>query len=412
MSLHKILLIARRDFLTNVRRRSYLFTAFVIPILSIGFSIFATTLSNSQLDSTGDFARVGIVDQVNILTGLTLKKPYEVLTLAQAEADVKAGTLQVYFVLPPDYLAKKQALSFSTVSLPPGLDADFNKQLRAAFTAQTGSQDVIARLQDPTGTLVIRQLDNPQKFDETVLFGSFFVPYIFGILLFASIMTTSQFLMSGVVEEKENRMMEVLATSSRPSEMLWGKIIGLGGLGLLQLLIWGLVGAFFVLTRADQNVGATLAGLQLTPASLVLFLAYFLLGYLFNGAIMAGIGASVNAESESRQIATIMSLIYLLPFFFTFTFVSDPDGSLQVFLSLFPFTSPVSMLMRRAFTDVPTSQVLLSLALLAASAFLIVWVSGRVFRLGMLSYGKRLGLRDIVRAIRDSRAVASLPKEA
>lgn len=417
MNLHKIWLVARRELLYNIRRRSFLFTAFVVPVLSIGISVFAGTLSASQLDDIGDFKQIGIVDQAGILSDVSaasLPKPYQVMALDAAKSALTSGALQVYFVIPPDYLRDGQAQSFSTVSLPPGLGANFTKTVKKMLAAKTGSADLVARLEDLTSKLIIRQPGNPQRFDDTVLFASLFAPLIFALLQFTATITTAQFLMSSVVEEKENRVMEVLATSTRPSELLWGKLLGLGTLGIVQLAVWGLVGLLFVLTRGVDNFAVTLASLQLTPKVVAIILIYFLLGYLLNGAMLAGIGASVNAEAESRQVSSLFVLVSVIPIFLIITFISDANGPLPTFLSIFPFTSPMSMILRVTFGDVPTAQILISMAVLALTSILVMWIVARVFRLGMLTYGKRLGLRDIVRALREANpiAVQNLPKEA
>jgi ABC-2 type transport system permease protein len=410
MNLRKILLIARREFTYNVRRRSYLFTAFFLPFLSIGLSLLATQISNSSVDDRGSFQRVGIVDQAGLFKAAPAA-PYELITLEKAQAEIAAGTLPVYYILPADYLTTRKATSYSIASLPLGLNRDVTRVVRIALSEQVGRADVTTRLQTVTEKIVIRQPGTTRELPTAVLFVAFIGPFIFGMLLFVSIMTTSQFLLSGVAEEKENRMMELLTTSTRPAEMLWGKLIGLGGLGIAQLLIWALVGLVFALTQGTENLSIALAALQVTPGYVLLFVVYFLLGYLFNGALMAGVGASVSLESEGRQFAGILSFVYVLPFVFLFNFITDPNGPTSTFLSLFPFTSPLAMVLRVAFGDVPPEQIALSIGILLASVALIIWVAGRVFRVGMLAYGKRLGLRDIWRALRESSPVIT-QKEA
>jgi len=207
-------------------------------------------------------------------------------------------------------------------------------------------------------------------------------------------------------------MMEVFTTSTRPSEMLWGKLIGLGALGITQLLVWAVVGLTFAASRGTENFSIALATLQVTPGYIALIVLYFIFGYLFNGALMAGIGASVNIESEGRQTAGLLSFIYVLPFIFLFNFLTNPNDTIPRALSLIPFTSPVAMILRMAFGDVPPLEIALSVGILAVSVVIIVWIAGRIFRVGMLSYGKRMNLRDIFRALRESNPVAVVPKEA
>jgi ABC-2 type transport system permease protein len=143
--------------------------------------------------------------------------------------------------------------------------------------------------------------------------------------------------------------------------------------------------------------------LQITPGYLLVLLAYFLLGYLLFGAIMFGIGASVNAEQESRQIAGLISTLSLLPLMFSFIYFTDPNGFFAVFMSMFPLTSPVGMIIRASWTNVGPTDIALSLAILSVSVAGLIWLAARIFRLGLLNYGKRLSVRDIVRSLREGR---------
>jgi ABC-2 type transport system permease protein len=197
-------------------------------------------------------------------------------------------------------------------------------------------------------------------------------------------------------------MMELFVTSTRPSEMLWGKLLGLGALGLTQIVVWALFGVAFASTRG-ANIGQTLANLQLTPGLLLMGLAYFILGYLLFGSVMSGIGALVNAEQEGRQLSGILGTVGVIPFMLSFSYLTDPNGTIPRVLSLFPFTAPVGMILRVSWAVVPPGEILLSLGIMALTVVGTIWLSARLFRLGMLNYGKRLGLRDVVRAIREGR---------
>ncbi len=397
MSLHKIWLILQREYLYNIRRRSYLFTAIVIPIVSFALSGLASNFAVSQLDDVGNYQHIGVVDSARIMSGIKLPAPYVLLDSEPiAKAGLQNGQLDLYYVLPTDYVTSGHVDSYSRASLAPGLDGQFLKLVRQALATKVQNPALITRLQDPAPNYKIRRLGSTQVYDQSVLFSSFIVAFGFGLLLFLSISTTSQFLMSGVVEEKENRMMELLVTSSRPSEMLWGKILGLGALGLTQIIIWALLGLVYLIVRGSLDVGTTLANLQITPGLLVLIMAYFVLGYLMFGALMSGLGISVNAEQESRQLSGVISFIAVIPFVLIFSFLSDPNGTLPVIASMFPLTAPLSMILRMAFTTVPPIQIVLSLAILALSAATAIWLAARLFRLGMLNYGKRLGLRGII----------------
>ena len=202
-----------------------------------------------------------------------------------------------------------------------------------------------------------------------------------------------------------NWLRAALPTSSRPAEMLWGKLLGLGALGLTQIIVWGMLALILATIGGSFNVGAALTNAQLTPGSLLVMVVFFIFGYLLYGAIMAGIGVIGNAEQDSRQIAGIVTLISVLPFILLVSLISNPNGLLPILLSLFPLTAPLTMIMRMGFGPVPAWQIVLSVSLLMLSSFATVWLSARLFRIGMLSYGKRLNIREIVGAIRAGREV-------
>ena len=407
MSLHKIWLIAQREYLFNIRRRMFLFTTFILPMISIGLSTLTSSFATHQIEDPGSYQRIGVVDQTpsHLRRAVTLPAPYQLIdSLDNAAAQLKSGTLDLYYVLPADYLTKGAIDSYSRASVPPGRDDDFAKYVRQALAGNAADPAIIARLQDPIKTLQFRKPGDPQIYDQSVLISAFLVPFVFGFILFLAINTTSQYLMSGLAEEKENRMMELFVTSARPSEMLWGKLIGMGGLGLTQLLVWAILGIVFA-SAQGTNLGTTLANLQITPPMLIITLLYFAFGYLTYGAIMAGIGVTANAEQDSRQIAGIVTLIAVIPFFLIVTLLGNPNGPLPVALSMFPLTAPLMMVMRMAFSTVPLSQIALSLAILIVTGVGTVWVSARIFRIGMLSYGKRLSLRELIRALREGRQV-------
>lgn len=412
MNFRKIWLIARREYLTNFRRRSYLFTAFGVPLLTIIILAVVFGLIQSAVEDISGFKAIGIVDNAGIFTDpagaprIGLTKPFVlVASEEQARADLQALKLDGYYVLPADFITSGRIDAFNrpTLGLTEGASNKMDELLKKALSQSLNDPALATRLQSPLKDISYYRLGNPQKLEETALIASFIVPLLVGMLIFVSLMTTSQFLMSGLVEEKENRMMEVFATSSRPSEMLWGKILGLGALGLTQMLIWAVFALGVAIVRGGVNFGQILSNLQITPDYLVIILIYSILGYLLFGTVMAGIGAASNAEQESRQVAGLLTIPALLPMMLSFSFIENPYGALPRFFSLFPITAPVGMILRASWSTVPIGDVIISLFLLILCIIGVVWISARVFRIGMLSYGKRLGVRDIIRAFREGR---------
>lgn len=412
MNLKKIWLIAKREFLTNFRRRSFLLMAFGMPILIGVIMVVVFTLVQQNLEDTSGYKAVGIVDQARVLIKedgspvFRLPAPFKIIdTPEQAAQQLRDKTIDGYYIIPSNFTSRGQVNAYyqQSFALNEGLGDKLNEAIKQALAARIGDPTLAKRIEDPIAKLDVYRLGSTAKLDESALIAAIFVPIIVGTLVFILTMSTSQFLMQGLVEEKENRMMELFITSARPSEMLWGKLLGLGTLGILQVLIWIAFGLGYTTLRGTFDLTQTLANLQLTPGYILLILVYTILGFMMFGSIMAGIGASVNAEQESRQLGGLISSIGAIPLMLSFVFFTDPNGGFATFMSLFPFTAPMSMLFRLAVTQVPTVQIVVSLGLMVVGVAVVMWLSAHIFRMGMLSYGKRLGLREIIRALREGR---------
>lgn len=406
MSLSKIILIARREYWVNFRRRSFLLTAFVMPLITFVALAIVFRLLGQTLEDVSGFKNIGVVDQARIFSTtdgspiLTLESPFKLITdEAQAAADLQNEVLDAYYVIPANFLDTSETIkSYQRRDLPlsEGINDQFTEIVKRALVTPLGDANLTSRVADPLDKVKIFRVGSDQELDESALFGSFFVPFIFVMLMFSAIMTTSQFVMSGLVEEKENRMMELFITSARPIEMLAGKVLGLGALGLSQLLIWGVFGLVLSSVQGTLDLGRLLGNLSIGPSYLLLILVYFVLGYLFYGTLMGGLGALANAEQESRQFAGIISIVALLPIFFLVSYLENANGSIPVLMSMIPFTSASGMILRMSWAEVPPEQIALSIIILAVSIVVVVWVAARLMRLGMLNYGKKLNIREIV----------------
>jgi ABC-2 type transport system permease protein len=416
MNLRKVWVILRREYLFNLRRPTFLFTTFGLPLFMAVIGWIVTVGIERTIIDISRYKRVGIVDQDQVFSvaattasdgeaAFKLPEPFVLVASAdQAQQAVRSGTLDGYYVLPQGFTRTGSLASYARASEPlsEGLTDKLQEVVRSALAAKIGDPALAARLRDPLSELAVYRYGSDVQLTEFAQVATFLVPLLVGVLLFTATATTSQFLMSGLVEEKENRMMELFATSARTDEILWGKLLGLGLLGLTQVVIWFAFVLGFLLLRSPDEVGQTLASLQLTPNLLGLILIYFVLGYFVWASIMITIGASVTADQESRQVSGIVSIFFWLPYFFLVTYFTNPNGPIPVFFSLFPLTAPVGMLLRAALTTVPPLHFALSIGFLAVSILALLWAAARIFRIGMLSYGKRLSLREIWRGLRSS----------
>jgi ABC-2 type transport system permease protein len=239
---------------------------------------------------------------------------------------------------------------------------------------------------------------------------TFLLAYIIGFVLYTAIVLYGVGVMRSVIEEKQTRIIEVLVSSMKPFQLLSGKVVGVAGVGLLQLSIWALAATAMIRFRA-QLFGllgvpaAEVAQVQLPSVGAAVVAAtigYFLLGYLLYSALFAVVGASVNTDSEAQQAQTPVIMLLVVSLLMFLPVLNEPGGRLALVTSVIPFSAPIIMPVRVAASEVPLGQVALSLVSMAVATLLVVWVSARIYRVGILMYGKRPGLRELLRWVRQS----------
>ncbi len=400
----KIWLIAKHEYLTNVRRRSFLFGAFGIPIITLVMMIlvFGVVFEN-ETDMTR-LGTVGYVDQSGVLAARTdMPEGFAVYdTEEAARAALDADSIGAYFVIAPDYMDNGSVKVFSKSGIPEVLSDTINSYLRANLS--TGLDPAIAeRIKDPVESSV-RTLDNGRVIENNAIIGLILLPIIFVMVFLFASQTTSSYMMSGVVEEKVNRIMEILVTSVTPLQLLTGKMIGLGLLGLTQLVVW-VIGGYLTLTLSQR--ADFLTGVTIPPDLLVIGVVYFILGYFLLASAMAGIGVVVGSEQESSKYGAFFTITMIIPFFLITSFINEPDGAVVTFLTLFPLTSPISVILRVGFGSIPWWQLGASVILLLFTTIFVAWGSARIFRWGLLLYGNRPSLRELIRIIRRPPAMAT-----
>jgi len=394
-------LIALHEFLKNVRRRSFLFAVFGTPLITIGamvLIIFATAAVEEGGSITGE--RVGYVDEAGVLVG-DVPVPenfiaYETADAASAALD--AGDIDTYAVIPPTYIQRGQVALYSYGVVPEDLQDTIEAFIGDHLVAQlqTSSDLPPDRLADPLDLQVFLESSQRQLAGPESVIALLIIPAALAFVFVFALQMSSGFLMQGIVEEKSTRMVEVMMTTVTPMQLLAGKMIGLGVLGLLPVLAWILIGVVgFLLFGDAPALQSVVIPLDLVLAALL----YFILTYFMIASVLSALGTIVGGEQESRQYAGIVSLIVIVPFFAFFQFFTDPNGTVPVVMSLIPGVSSTAMIMRMGFTVVPTWQILASLGILLVTTLVLIWGSARVFRWGLLLYGKKVGPRMIWRVL-------------
>ncbi len=396
------LIVAQHEFVSNVKKPSFLFALFGLPLIMAGiFGIvaFANALAVQSGDIQGE--RIGYVDETGLLSpsvDFAAFLPYQ-----SQEAATKAlenGDIELYVVFTPRYAFTGKVSLYARSSVPTAVEREVERFIKARLAASADS-DLRAELLEKPVNMIVYLQDSGRRLSSNVILALLIIPILFVTLFIMALQFSSAFLMSSIVEEKTNRLMEILLTSLTTTQLLAGKVLGLGLIGLLQVVVWVMIG--FVVLLLGRNLEG-LEDLSIPPDLLFTALIYFLISYFLYGGLLAGIGALVDSEQESRQYAGVISFVVVIPLFFVGLFMSEPDSTLPVVLSFVPFTSGMAMLLRMAFGIVPMWQLALSIGLALVTTLFIVWAAAKLFRWGVLLYGKRVTLREIWQVLR-SRSV-------
>lgn len=410
----QILLVARQELVVNLRRPGFIIMTLLIPSLGL-VVLFAASLFGGEVGSffesqfAPDDEVKGYLDQSGLLTALLPQYSGRFIQYtdeASARADLVSGKIGSYFILPADYLQTGKVTVYDTGGGFSTFAAADNGNLSGFLVdhllAGRVDSQIQARVRAPMELqpITLDERGTASSRGQFSWVGDFVVPYVFAILFIITIFTASGFLLQSVSEEKEGRIIEILLSSISPTQLLAGKILGLGALGLIQVLVWLVAGA--ALVAAATALFALAGGISIGMGTVALGLVYFVLGYLLFATLMAVAGSMGTTMRESQQIASIFTLAAALPWMAMGVVFTNPGSWIAVALSYFPLSAPVMMLIRLGFGPVPTGQILISLALLAAALVLSLWAGAKLFRVGLLMYGKRPSLKDLLLAFKQA----------
>ena len=436
--MNKTLAVIRRELVARVRTRAFLISTLILPILMVFVAVVPAlmmrggnrTMQIALVDGTGDslgsriesvlaaeklsrspeaparygvhrFAGAGRVaalrDSLVGVTGVSREQHPESFdgVLVLTDSTLITGKA--------DYLGTNTS-SFEAMGQ---LEATISKVLAQTRLAQSGlDPDVVANAIKPANLNSTKVSDGKATGQSGA--ASFMIAYFMAFILYISVVLYGQQTMTSVIEEKTSRIMEVLASSMRPFQMLLGKVLGVGLTGLLQMAIWG--GTYYLVTsqraRLAGMFGVSADAMQALPIPamstdlLLVFLAYFALGFLLFGALYAAIGSICNTIQETQQYAVAVTMVLMLSFFSVFAVMKDPTGGLGVTLSFVPFFSQLVMPVRWSLAAVSPVELAGSLALGIATLLGTTWLAGRIYRTGILMYGKKPTFREVFRWIR------------
>lgn len=406
-------IVFMQELRNQFRRKAYLFSTFGVPLLVIlavvGYLLYdnVRTENNTEEDAVEtEFENenpVGYVDLSGIFAAPEQESPFSAYItqyedLESGEADLKNGSTSRLYVIEEDYLDTGRVNlwleSFSATTI--------DNSLIEAFLLTSLAQDtdpyVISRLRVPTTKVTENRINRGSS--ETRTGDSeqnFWVAYVFAILLMTTTFSSSGYLMQSVVEEKENLTIEIILTSVKPLALLVGKTLAMALTGLLQTGLW--VAALVFVTSQLSGQLLDLSNIEIKPMTAVLALVYFLLGFGLVGGFFAAIGSLINSTREGSAYSSVIVLPTIIPLFFISAIAEDPNGTIATVLSLIPLTAPITMMMRVSLIEVPTVQILASIALMFVGIGVAMWLAARLYRVSTLLRGNAPKLRDIPKLI-------------
>ena len=320
---------------------------------------------------------------------------------------ISDGEIDAYLIVPTDY--GKTNAKFEFFSRKAGdflanevLEQALNEAVRSQRLADANIDE--SALKNLSRNISLEKKGLDESGNEKDSGGVFIASFIIGFMIYLTLTIYGNSIMGAVVEEKETRIAEILFSSARPFELMMGKLVGVGLAGLTQLAIWIvslLVAAGFGVAYFSA-AGVDIALPNVSPLMVVYFLIFFLLGFFIYASIFALIGSMVTSMQEGGQFAFPPVMILLIGFYFSFAVMRDPNSSLSFWVSIAPFFAPITMPVRILAETPPFWQILLSIVLNALAIAGLVWLASRVYRVGMLMYGKRATIPEVWKWIRQS----------
>jgi ABC-2 type transport system permease protein len=441
--MNKLSIIIKREYLRRVSKKSFIILTILMPFLMAGIILVPLLMSRIK---SAEVRTVAIVDNTGKYQSLfTDTDEYHFINSPSTLDEYRQQPDKSLFALlsiTGDLLSNPQAAAiYSEKQIPDGLSSIINNTIRKSLEDEKLASYNIPNIKEiikesrinfrvTTIKLEAGGTEKTSSNDVAKIAG-----FIFTIVIYMFILIYGAMVMSGVHEEKTNRIVEIMVSSVRPFDLMMGKIIGIALVGLTQLFLWGIMITALIIgsqvffsggidSAAIQQQAAamqtpnmaspmavdiqqmsetdlffqTLSTINLTEIA-IYFVLYFIGGYLMFAALFAAIGASVNQQEDTQQFMMPITILLVFALYAGIYSVDNPDGPLALWCSFIPISSPIVMMMRLPF-DIPLWQKLLSIVILYASAIGVVWFSAKIYRVGILMYGKKPTIKEIIKWIK------------
>lgn len=425
--MNKIGVIISHEYRTRVRAKWFIISTLLAPF-GLALLIVVPALA-AILAGDGTEGKVALLDRTGIIAPAVVASDTARFELAGARTEqtlaaaVQDESIQAYVVIPENILDSGTATMYSRggsgIAFSSSIESALEPVVTRARLAQRGTDtSVIALVEQGVRVVGLKQTDEGVKADASE--ASAVLGYVSGFVIYMLIFLYGSMVMRGVVEEKANRIIEVIASSARPFEIMMGKVVGIGLVGLTQLAAWFALGSI-VTTVAGVALSSSMptpdpsnpmmqgGGLsamlaqegialpEIQIVSILMFIFNFFAGYFLYASLFAAVGSAVDQEADANSLTFPITLPIGITMLFIGNVIAAPNGALATVLSMIPLFSPILMTVRVAATDVPWWQLLGSIVLSIGGFFGAIWIASRIYRIGILSYGKKPSFKEIIR---------------
>lgn len=407
--MNKSITVAKWEFIEKVKSKAFIISLFLTPALIIGFSVLPTLLASKESENTKVIGILDLTQQYfsELKNEIEVNKIKNEIPAYAIMNNYKTGTSQDSLIRITDEMLMQNKLDGYILirqSNDERINAEYrskgignfqdvarfekalnNIRIKRKLTTENIDPEIIKFINEKVEIKQVK-VDKPGKGGKEGFLTVFFSSLIFILLLMMMIIYSGQMLVRSLLEEKSNRLIEILISSCTPKELLFGKVIGLSTLGLSQIFVWLLI-------------GLSLVGTAIVPMTsfenIHLIMLYFILGFIFYTTLFVGIGSIANTEQEAQQITSYVSLILVLPSIFIISTLENPDSVLVQTLSYIPFTLPSVMILRVNASSVPFWEILITTLIMIISVIVVISISAKIFRFGILYYGKMPSMKEI-----------------
>ncbi len=417
--MHKVWVVVRREFIERVRTKWFWIGTILGPLLMVGLIglqvLLASRGAGDRHIAVVDATTTGFGQRLTGQLGAAITRFH--LTRVVAAPGVTDSLFQVVvakrldgFLIVSDStldhgVAEYRGSNVSSIQDIEQMESSLHRFVFAARLEREGIDTAVVQNAEIRVNLATNKISGRKLTGQSGA-QSFFTGFGMAILLFVAILLYGVNVMGSVLEEKTTRVVEVLVSSLRPFQLMVGKVLGVGAVGLVQLTVW--LGSAKLLSgirpqATGTGIAAAGSGFQfpeIPTLTLVIFVVYFLLGYFLYAAIYAAVGSMSSTEAEARQAQVPVQLVLMIPYISFFSLLNDPNSSLAVWYTLIPFWSPIATPVRWGATPIPVIELVASIAILLVSVVLVTWMASRIYRVGILMTGKRPSIRELVRWVR------------